>query len=108
MISKIAMTSVYMDKGEGSEYLSAQIARMAKQGIDRYFLDIICLPDQVRDATKLLGEFYEQVADMLPLAEVFAAITCNDLIRPSAIAVAALTSGSSVQFKDVNPERPGR
>ena len=107
-MNPIAMGSVYMDKGEGIEYLESQIERMAKQKPAAYFLDVICRPEQIREAMILLGEFYELVADIMPLDKVYTAITCDDMIRPAAMALVIVTGSEDVQMRDINPGRAGR
>lgn len=106
--ARIAMGSIYLDKGEGVEYLEGQISRMRTQRLEQYFFDIICRTDQIPDALKVLARFYDLVADMLPLNKVYASITCNEMVRPATMALAVLTRGGDVDMKDLNPNRPGR
>ncbi len=105
MKDTLAMGSVRMDKGEGVEYLEGQMERMAKQGPEHYFFDIICEPGQIEDAVKLLGRFYELVADVMPLEHVHAGVTCQNMIRPATMALVMLTQHGEVAVKDINSER---
>lgn len=104
----IAMGSIYMDKGEGADYVRSQVERMKRQRPEQYFLDIICRPNQIAEAINLLQDFYEQVSDIMPLEKVYTAITCDDEIRPAAIAIAYLTQSAEIKIRDINPDRPGR
>lgn len=104
-MNTVAMGSVYTDKGEGIEYLEAQMGRMAKQGLEQYFMDIICRPDQITEAMKLLSRFYELVADLMPLTKVYVGITCDINIRPATMALVVLTHTADISMKDINPDR---
>jgi hypothetical protein len=107
-MNKVVMASVYLDKGEGLDYLQAQVKRMAAQDPEYYFIDFICKEEQVLEATDLLRQFYMMVGEHLPkitASRVFAAVTCEEDIRPAAMALAFTTRGSDFSMLDVNPDR---
>jgi hypothetical protein len=107
----VAMGSCYLDKGEGLEYVTEQVKRMAKTRPQDYYFDIICLPRQLQAATLLLSQFYKLVAKEIPdLApdHIYAGITCNEMIRPAAMALVVASQDSDVGIVDLNPERRPR
>lgn len=107
----IAMGSCYLDKGEGKTYVDAQIKRMAKMKPVHYFFDIICRPDQIAVAIDILDYFYMEVGEIIPelsREHIFAGVTCNEFIRPAAMALVVISKGSDVAIADINPERRPR
>lgn len=110
-LMRIVLGSVYLDRGEGLEYLHEQILRMAKQKPEYYFIDFICHVEQIQEAQELIANFYKMVGVHMPdieMRNVLVAITCRDDIRPAATTLAALTSKDGFVIKDVNPDRKGR
>lgn len=107
----IVMGSCYLDKGEGRQYVTEQVQRMAKQKAEYYFFDIICRPDQLKEATEIMLHFYYELGEHFPemvTSHVYTGITCDEMVRPAGMALALMSGGSDHAFKDVNPERPGR
>lgn len=107
----IVMGSCYLDKGEGAQYITEQVMRMAKMNPEYYFFDIICHPRQLKEATELLLHFYYQIGEQLPgllTTKVFAGISCDDMIRPAASALMIMQPTGNVDMIDINPGRMGR
>lgn len=104
-VQRIGNSSIKMINGEGEEYLRAMIGRMSKQQLSMLFLDIVCRPNQIAEARRLLGIFYELVSDLMPLEQVAVAISCDPEIRPTTMALAVITHGAKVGMYDINPER---
>lgn len=107
----IVMGSCYLTKGEGPIYVKEAMQRAARQRVDFYFFDVIARPDQLVDAQHILSDFYAYLdlyLPELPRDHVFTGITCNDMIRPAAMALVVVSKSGSMEFKDVNPDREKR
>lgn len=103
----VIMGSCYMTKGEGVAYVKSAVERAAKQNVEMYFFDVICEPAEVSRASMIVDMFYQFVEELLPdlpFEKVFTGITCNQKVRPAAMALVVL-HGGDVGIKDINPTR---
>jgi len=107
-MEKIMMGSVNMVNGEGLPYLKEQMLRVSKFGVEQYFMDIICGPDQINEAIAILREFYVLTGELLPRLDkrcIFTAITCDEAVRPAIAALTFRTGGQKFPILDINPSR---
>jgi len=111
-MNKIAMMSLYMDRGETIKYAAESIGRISVQKPSAVYYDILCRPDQLELAGKWLGYIYKLVKEMNPQLideAIFFGLTTNDEFRPAAMSLASSMKDQPMPpFLDLNPERKGR
>jgi hypothetical protein len=112
-MSKIALGSVYMDRGETLEYALGAIERLSNQHPSAFYFDILCRPDQVEEAGELLTAVSKKIRELnpdIPAESMAFGLTTDDRFRPAATILAhtAHDLGGDYGFIDTNPGRPGR
>lgn len=107
-LTRIACTSIRLDKGEGLDYMEKMMVRMAAKGVQAFFIDFIFPPDGRKEALVLVDGFYLLCDELMPGLSAgvkFVGLTSDANSRPAAMALILFTENTEATVNDVNPER---